>query len=218
MRSDMAQVIVERPRRGHRLGYPRGFLARFARDLESAPSRESMGRGYGQKGLNENLAPLVRFLRSRVGRPWSAVFSEISERISVSSAVQKHVVDHLRDFVSVRTWEADGAIWTLEGWSGVQRVEARGRHAQFYVCPRTGLLLEAPRRRPQPPKPDPDRRILDRSTELRRLAGVWYLVQLADTNPGGSWDALERAWVTAPRHAKHKRQLGKRELEAFGLR
>jgi hypothetical protein len=68
----MSKVIVERPRlKGGTPEYPRASLrddwrARF----EDAPPIESMGRGYRTKQLNENLRPLMRFLRSNVGRRW----------------------------------------------------------------------------------------------------------------------------------------------------
>src|SRR3954469_16133269 len=104
MRPDMSNVLVERPRRprGPSVGsaYPRGSLeAKWAPDFENAPRIEAMGRLYGTKYLNENLQPLVRFLRSNVERFWNDVHSEIAEHLSCSSAVQKHVLDHLRDYV-----------------------------------------------------------------------------------------------------------------------
>lgn len=96
MRKDMAKVIVERPRvkgRGNRKGRP-------PRDIEDSPKKESMKKPYkDRKILNENLNPLKRFLHSQVGKKWDNVFSEISENIKTDSAVQKHVKDHIWDFV-----------------------------------------------------------------------------------------------------------------------
>ena len=94
MRSDMAKVIVERPRMRvpKRAGswYPRGSLkAVFQSDYELAPKREGLGHIYGEKWLNENLQPLVRFLRSHVGRPWDKVRAEIAERVRPTSAVRR---------------------------------------------------------------------------------------------------------------------------------
>ena len=51
----------------------------------------------GLKLLNENLAPLRRYLERQVGRPWDKVYSEIAEGLRVASTVQRHVRDHLRD-------------------------------------------------------------------------------------------------------------------------
>ena len=80
--------------------YPRGRLKNlWAPDLEAAPRTESMGGRYAHKWFNENLRPLVRFLSANVGRPWDKVRSEIGAHVSCRSAVQKHVLDHLRDSI-----------------------------------------------------------------------------------------------------------------------
>src|SRR4051812_29056576 len=97
MRHDMAKVIVERPRHGGGAKYPRAaFRSDSHRQMEDHPRRTSAKRpwmefGRGQKHLNENLAPLRRYLRSQVGRPWDKVYSEIRERINPDSAVQLHI-------------------------------------------------------------------------------------------------------------------------------
>ena len=68
-----------------------------------------MSRARGSsKHLNENLAPLKRFLARRVGRPWSRVYAEICEHIALRSAVQKHVLDHLHQFVKTAVVLIDG--------------------------------------------------------------------------------------------------------------
>lgn len=100
MREDMAKVIVERPR-------IKPWNARKGRcmNLDDLPSHEGMRRGNAWRGdrkeLNENLAPLRRYLAKQVSRPWNKVYSEIAARLRVDSAVQQHVRDHLRDFVAL---------------------------------------------------------------------------------------------------------------------
>lgn len=100
MRKDMAKVIVTRPR----------ILEDAVRKGRSVPDEvepKSIGlrrhvreRG-GFKVLNENLAPLRRYLEAQVGRPWNKVYSEIAANLRVSSTVQQHVRDHLKDFVNL---------------------------------------------------------------------------------------------------------------------
>jgi hypothetical protein len=90
MRSDMFEVIIERPRVDRGRGEGKGRRREPVRQQE-APTWEPVSRGRGTKCLNENLAPLRRFLRSRVGRPWDAVRSEICQLITPRSAVQMHV-------------------------------------------------------------------------------------------------------------------------------
>lgn len=94
MRSDMAKVIVERPRRGWDGGHkkPRG-------DLDSLPTKVGMKREIiGEKYLNENLSPLRRFLASQVGRPWNKVYADISAylRPAKSRALPRRGVETLR--------------------------------------------------------------------------------------------------------------------------
>jgi hypothetical protein len=129
MRKDMARVIVERPR-------IKPFNCRKGRQKsrDDLPSHEGMRRAHAQRGdrkeLNENLAPLRRYLEKQVGRPWDKVYSEIAECLRVDSTVQQHVRDHLHDFVAIkprriaRSWYRERILW----WQ------------PLYVDPVTGLL------------------------------------------------------------------------------
>src|ERR1700683_3888825 len=100
MREDMAQVIVERPR-------IKPFKTRKGRcrALDDLPKHEGMRRSHAERGdtkrLNENLAPLRRYLEGQVGRPWDKVYAEIAAHLRVDSTMQQHVRGHLRDFVAV---------------------------------------------------------------------------------------------------------------------
>src|SRR5258708_5901133 len=98
MREDMAKILVERPRLGGGIKFPRSSLKGYRRvSIEELPKRESIERPWSnwRKSLNENLAPLRRFLQRRLGQPWDAVYSEICERINRNSAVQLHIWQHL---------------------------------------------------------------------------------------------------------------------------
>ena len=247
MRSDMFKIIVERPRRGRtRTGsdYPRGHLknvwsGRRKPDFEAAPCTESMGGHYAHKELNENLAPLVRFLRANVGRPWNKVRSEIAAQLSCKSAVQKHVFDHLRGYVK-QDVRLDGKVVLAKEWHGYEPLVSQGGWMRFYVCPRTGLLRLAPlvaRKRPPAASPG-DRRILSPERELRLIAGLWYEVALAvipatEAARQGCCDVVENIalgsaayqaraaihplWLSG-RYAVSKRQLNGREIARYGLR
>ncbi len=147
MRKDMAKVIVERPRLGHSMGRVRpGRFAPLQDDdgeplRARAPVRE---RVWKTKNLNENLAPLKRYLRSQTNRPWSKVYSEISAHLRPTSTVQQHVRDHIEDFVAVRTAMKNGVVVTRgHGWRGGETPLSEDRR-ELYVHPRTGLLLRNP--------------------------------------------------------------------------
>lgn len=148
MRRDMFEVIIERPRYGSSWATKKGRgKERTARAYDRAPTKMGMGRSGGTKSLNENLAPLLRFLRKSVGRPWNKVRSEMSAVLSMSSAVQKHVIDHVKDFVEENPRMINGVAHsptTFGGAKGEYMPLARnGRRFSFYVCPTTGLLRHA---------------------------------------------------------------------------
>lgn len=256
MRKDLYKVIVERPRRGG------GAAQRLApTDLEDSPTRESLcARHRHRKRLNENLAPLRRYLHAQVGRPWDAVFAELCAGIDRRNTVQQHIHLHVEDFVATRTLWIDDALHYHQRWSGPTPLDRglwRGR--PLYVDPDTGLLcrneaLAARRRMERAAHREAvararsgareDRRVLDDDTQLHRIDGVWYCVQLRALAKAraGERDALRnvpalecprghdgrdrsgralRANLTlfgrADVYAAQKRQLCKRELRRHGL-
>ena len=80
MRSDMAKVVTERPRRGH--GNPSKKWGRRLRKNEydaedHGPKRAPIARrhqyGWNAKEFSDLLGPLRRYLRKQVGRPWDKV-------------------------------------------------------------------------------------------------------------------------------------------------
>ncbi len=234
MRPDMYQVIIERPRLGGSRAKGDGRARMRDRlDPEHAPNRGSMSRSHGTKHLNENLAPLRRFLRSRIGRPWDEVYSEICAHINLSSAVQKHVLDHLRDMVYTHVVRRGDEL-VMFGRYGLEPLEARRWLACVYVCPDTGVLRPL-KRRPRPrPAPDPDVIRQGADAQLRRIDGVWYRLTLApvpndtsfatavDVSLGRRLAELGPSWTLSTllreryghynRYAVAKRQLGKKEL------
>ncbi|MES2054522.1 MAG: hypothetical protein V4564_01165 [Pseudomonadota bacterium] len=99
MRADMFKVIVERPRWGASHALP----VKLKKDRDPHKSiglkRHALEQAPYVKELNENLAPLRRFIQKRVGRRWDDVFSEICAGLDTGSTVKMHVRQHLRDFV-----------------------------------------------------------------------------------------------------------------------
>lgn len=141
MRADMFKVIVERPRWG--AGHARSVkLKRSRNDLKAVGlKRHAALEAPYTKSLSENLGPLLRFLRSRRGRRWDDVFSEICERLDTGSAVKMHVRMHIEDFVMIgivrgRYGELihDGAILGAPCF--------RFRRRPFFVDPDDGILKD----------------------------------------------------------------------------
>ena len=146
MRSDMHKVIVERPRRGG------GVVTRPGRrrDYDDLPTREGMRRRHvlagSEKALNEHLAPLERYLRKQVGRPWNAVYRDINRRLRPDSAVQLHVRQHIRDFVEFDVELGPrGIVYSaIHGRFGGGGFPLRA--GTMYVHPRSGILTLVKRR------------------------------------------------------------------------
>lgn len=207
MREDMAKVLVERPRRG---GYG-GFRGRLNRDLDSLPTKQGMKYGLADtKSLNENLAPLRRYIARQVGRPWSKVYSEISAQIKPTNAVQQHVRDHIEDYVAVTvSCDKAGEPLNVSRWF---------RSYDFYVDPNDGMLKpvkadtdkarkrakEQRRQRLAKLRSDLDRIELSPGSDLRRLNGIWFAVDFSVSSQG--------AMVI-----NQKRQLSTRELRQRNL-
>jgi hypothetical protein len=143
MRDDMFEVIIERPRHKSRAGFPRKLRRRDAAATRHDPERLGFVAGIGMtdKSLNENLAPLRRYLERQVDRPWDKVWSEICARLRPDSTVQQHVRDHVSDFVAAKTFTKDGVVWA----SGDGRFYSaphplKESWATLFVDPRSGLL------------------------------------------------------------------------------
>jgi hypothetical protein len=246
MRSDMAKVIVERPRRGWDGGHKKP-----RQDLDSLPTKAGMKREIiGEKYLNENLSPLRRFLASQVGRPWNKVYADISACLRPGNVVQQHVRSHLEDFVDLKlSVNKDGEIEQSHGrWY-------RGRQS-LYVDPRDGILKStlsekdrkrralARRQELAQKKANADTIVVGRMRELRRLNGVWFFVEYAPlpypslylpkrkegeagagaTNALTHYDVVLRSYVgpgdafgLKGRYAVKKRQLASDELRRYRI-
>jgi hypothetical protein len=187
MRQDMYKVIVERPRRRK---YKSGdaFAARLRNDFDG-PMRIGMRAGYGYLYRNENLVPLRRYLHAQVGRPWDKVYAEICATIDRRNAVQRHIFQHLGQFIATNVDIRDGRLVDMEGdWHGAFTDVSQA----LYVDPRTGLIRRSADRfreargredrAREAARLDACRRVLDERTRLLQLGGVWFHV-VVDTQP-----------------------------------
>ena len=213
MRDDMDKVIVERPRSGWRVqGDGRNW-----RNSNEAGSRVGMKRGYKhRKWLNENLAPLKRWLHKQVHRPWDKVYAELCSGIDRRSTVQAHIFEHIDDFVERAAVLRDGEVWVRARWwnDGSRAPLHQASHVELFVHPVTGILL--PNRRlaqaRQWARGESDERsgkkphasfiAIDELTQWHCVNGDWFEITLASTPPmkaPGVWekrfDALRRCFV-----------------------
>jgi hypothetical protein len=182
MREDMYKVIVERPRQrkdGDR------FAVRL-RDDPDGPARLGMRAGYGYRSLNENLAPLRRYLHAQVGRPWSKVFGEICGGIDRRNTVQQHIHQHIRDFIAIDVEVRDGRLADLAD-SRRFGIRSSGLFQELYVDPDSGLIRPnkdyrswrrrvVERQQREQAEISARRRSVDERTLLLRLDDVWFRV------------------------------------------
>jgi hypothetical protein len=208
MRSDMAKVIVERPRLGARFKYRKGYKKALQKTApEEWAQRESI---YAHKGhtkfFNEHLGPLRRYLQKQAGRPWNKVYSEICERLRLDSVIQSHVRDHVEDYVALDVVEINGVVCHNSGWHRGQPLGTFGR-TFLYVCPRTGILRVV-----KPPRPDsPPVRICESEfRQYHRVGELWFEVRLRKLpdDIDGLWEVLLEKPVRDCRPQELTRQYG----------
>ena len=185
MREDMYKVIVERPRRGKDGD---AAAARLRNDFDG-PMRLGMRAGYGYRSLNENLAPLRRYLRAQLGRPWNKVFSEICAGIDRRNTVQQHIHQHIRDFIAIDVGVREGRLINLAGTRRFLKADF-DIYQELYVDPRSGLIRlnkhhgswrrsAAEYRKREAVEIAARRRIVDERTLVLLLEGIWYRVEVA---------------------------------------
>jgi len=185
MRNDMYKVIVERPR-AWKGGY-RSAVQR--RDDLDGPVHLGMRAGYAGRILNENLAPLRRYLRSQVGRPWNKVYSEISAGIDRRNTVQQHIHEHIDGFIAIDVGIRDGQLVDLR-FPERYGTRFRGLRQELYVDPHSGLIRVnekyrawrdgiVEQREQEQAQLIARRRILNDRTVLLRLDDLWFEVTLA---------------------------------------
>jgi hypothetical protein len=188
MRKDMSKVIVERPRLGR--SDRRKGRTEALRDDDDAPLRQRAAtkKPAKTKSLNENLAPLRRFLEKNTGRPWDKVYAEIAENIRPTSTVQQHVLEHLRDFVAIDTRMKDGVVVVSQRF-GRTDIPVKESWTLLYVHPKTGILMRNRQNR-QPPENSPFSK-KPKAVDRRRDLGPFRQAHLF--RDGAWWDVVLEA-------------------------
>lgn len=156
-------------------------------ELEGPPVKRSSGmrmKGYDRKQFGENLAPLARFLWSCRGQHWDKVYSQISEHCDKNSAVGSHIYEHLWGYVAKDVKMANGKPLSLiPSWQGehypITSTGQPGGFDNLYIHPKTGVLLEAPRRKKKPKQEDENVLQVGRYSFAVQVDQVWYLVEVA---------------------------------------
>ena len=185
MRSDMHKVIVERPRMLRSKWKNRKTALRLsedqraqaigdAEDYDSGRARASSARH--EKDLNENLAPLKRYLMRQVGRPWDKVYSEICRTIDTRSAIGLHVLQHVGSFIALDTFIENGRVCE-RSWRSVTEVSG------LYVHPVTRIIRLAKRRQTQPKRAELSLVAVSETLEFEKIDGLWFQMEYRLCDP-----------------------------------
>lgn len=195
MRKDMSKVVTERPRHGgdehttmrrNRRNERQQVSSYVDEESDLPPSKCSMRRPYklwgSAKSFSDLINPLERFLHTRVGKPWDAVYSEICENLKVQSVTQAHIRQHVKDMVDTHTYMKDDGLVYSHGRFWRREYEVEG----FYVHPKTGKLCFEPRKRYNSPKSgNANVQRLNNRVYVYR-GGVWFECVLGDI-PDYGW-------------------------------
>lgn len=179
------------------------------------------GKKIHSKELNENLNPLVRFLRSNVGKQWDEIYSELCRSLRKDKAINLHVFQHLRHYVEKKTRIGpEGQIQyfspysgrlnqsTDNGWQDIATKLQYFTRDHFYVHPISKILCQWPVK---------SRKKINYNWQwfnhprnrLQRFYfnnGIWYIVQFENID-------LKTAFHTV----KQRRPLGKPSTMYYNL-
>jgi hypothetical protein len=235
MRNDFISVFVERPRYGRSMstrvkGKGQSKLNPLLdQDDNVCASHESMTARWqrNRKEMRDHFAPLNRYLRAQVGRPYDQVFSDICHVFKGDSACDQRLREHL-------SWEVEQNVRHGEDGELIGRNGYNVGANSLYVDANGILTLTPARiRRRWKNKPLFETVKVDDARKYVKLDGLWFLVTLAEI-PGEevtdrpfdvvlkrpvfasdrdySYDnQFARAWGSGL-YASHKRQAGSREI------
>jgi hypothetical protein len=214
MRNDMRKVVNEPARGG--VGYYRDLPNEYRKakrfklitlddgtvDVEdnySARVQPMRAKSVGWDGKDRNYTtrPILRFLRSRVGKNWNDVYSEICRvfsngvrgnhcgYLSAGQLIERHVNTH--------TYVEDGEICFNTDW-GTAGLRINDTVDELYVHPITGVLCvsntretwkAASRRRAAERRAEEakTRVVINKTRQFQKIGDVWFRVELTDDIP-----------------------------------
>lgn len=210
MRNDMAKLIVK----GHSRSKDRSNSTKIReRDWENAPERARMkDPSYGwNDGPRDHLNPILNFLKSNVGRPWSKVYAEICAVADARSFEGKHLREHIEG-------------WVYSEEEMIARMGRRwwyGGYRDFYYDSK-GILrqLEDRRKFSYRKKHNPDECVIGGRPYVR-INNCWFEGEYF-TVPTEKleWQYVpgERKMKLLPKsYVRSVKQLNKKQLKALGL-
>lgn len=195
MRKDFNKLLVERERVGHtkcfhdvRRKKVSGLNDEYFGGHESMKKRHSIN--YNRKSFNENLSPLRGYLRSKIGKSWDKVYSELRKTFDARSVINNHILEHLYDYVNVTAVLIDGKVMAIGRHNSRGYVPISSCSSDYYVCPKDGTLkvnqkktfrvIRAEKIAEGVKEIMKTFRVVDERTHVRLINGVWYAFDVRD--------------------------------------
>ncbi|MFP4300354.1 MAG: hypothetical protein ACLFT0_21305, partial [Spirulinaceae cyanobacterium] len=228
------KIIIERPRYG---SHDKAKKVQGYRKRLYKITQEAQEDGYLQpylfkpqktRILSDNLAPLYRWLRSKVGQPWDNVYSQLCQQLETNSVIGQHILHHLWDIVKRHVEIRNNDIYAKH--KSKYPLISYGNRPLFYVHPETGIFCLAPRKQKSETSSQDDVVIINRYQQYRRIDDIWYFVSFKDVkySPKNTeqdilcdrildpWEA--RKHYGKPISAYHKRHATKKEIKTLKKR
>jgi len=142
----MDEEVIECYRRGMWTKKGKGHMRNVHRlGVENLKTHEGIKAVHtgGRRYPSDNLQPLIRYLRSHVGKHWDSVHSKLCASLDTSTVTGQHVMDHLKDLVHTNVVKDGRRVITHDG--RVPRDIANNswfRIAEFHVHPKSGVLMQ----------------------------------------------------------------------------
>jgi hypothetical protein len=188
----LGEIVIERPRGGMRISVRK--LTGYKKALQKITDEASVdgllccylikpGQIVSKtKYFSDNLGPLRRWLRSKVGQPWNSIYNELCQLIETRTVSGQHILFHVWGFVERNVVLIDGVPYR-KGNQKCRQSQLGYWRDEFYVHPDTGILCLAKKAPKNPPQKRDDLIVIDSYHHYRKLNELWYLITLQDLPP-----------------------------------
>jgi hypothetical protein len=171
MEEPNAQQFVRPLRHGDKRAVQRLTAGDLPKRQSSKP-RSFWGDRDGEASARRKV--LRAIVRSFVGKPWDKCYSHILTKFKRTREADRVVLDGLEWFVE------KNCVESIEGGRKVIRTSQGHRlHGDYYVHPKTGILLKHDPASERKPKKAQEKVVLrTKDAYYRKIGGVWYQVLL----------------------------------------
>ncbi|HEY9853981.1 MAG TPA: hypothetical protein V6D28_31220 [Leptolyngbyaceae cyanobacterium] len=226
----LGEIVIERPRGGMRISAKKlkGYKKTLHQITQEA-TEDGLLSPYlikirkRTKHFSDHLGPLRRWLRSKIGQRWDAVYKELCQQIEMRTLIGQHLMLHVWQYVERNVDLIDGVPYPKKRYSySVNRPIGYWRD-ELYVHPDTGILCLAKKTPKKDVKKQDDVVEIDPYHQYRKINDVWYLVTLKDIpEMGKPTDILQKkgieSWTGKQLYGREvyaisKQQCSKKEIK-----